>query len=92
MWNWLLALHCMGMPQYFLHIHNSHGGAEDDEGLEAASLSEAREKAVAGIRSLLASEANNGEMNFKGRIDISSGAGEVLLSVPFSDAITIKGL
>ena len=80
------------MPHYFLHIHNAHGTAEDDEGLEAQSLSEAREKAIAGIRSLLAAEAANGEMNFKGRIDISDGAGQVLHSVPFADAIEIKGL
>jgi hypothetical protein len=80
------------MARFFLHIHNAHGAAEDDEGLEAASLSEAREKAVAGIRSLLSAEAANGEMNFKGRIDISSEAGQVLLSVPFSEAIILKGL
>jgi hypothetical protein len=80
------------MPRYFLHIHNSHGGAEDDEGLEANSLSEAREKAVAGIRSLIASEAGNGEINFKGRIDISDEAGKLLLSVPFADAVKVRGL
>jgi hypothetical protein len=80
------------MPRYFFHIHNSHGAAEDDEGLEAESLSEAREKAITGIRSLLSAEAANGEMNLKGRIEISSEAGEALLSIPFSDAITIKGL
>jgi hypothetical protein len=51
------------MTRYFLHIHNSHGAAEDDEGLDAGSLSEAREKAVAGIRSLLSAEALNGEIN-----------------------------
>jgi hypothetical protein len=80
------------MARFFLHIHNSHGAAEDDEGLEAESLSEAREKAIAGIRSLLSAEAENGEMNFKGRIDISNKAGEVLLSVPFPEAIIVKGL
>lgn len=80
------------MPRYFLHVHNSHGAAEDDEGMDADSLSEARERAVAGIRSLLSAEAANGEMNFKGRIDISDEAGKVVLSVPFSEAITIKGL
>jgi hypothetical protein len=34
------------MGRYYLHIHNSHGAAEDDEGLEANSLAEARERAV----------------------------------------------
>lgn len=80
------------MPRYFLHIHNSHGSAEDEEGVEANSLSEAREKAVAGIRSLLAAEAENGEINFKGRIDISDQGGKPLLSVPFTEAVTVKGL
>ena len=80
------------MPRYLLHIHNSHGSAEDDEGLEAQNLAEAREKAIIGIRSLLSAEAMNGGINFDGRIDISSEAGEVLLSVPFTDALTVKGL
>lgn len=80
------------MPRYFLHIHNSHGQAEDDEGLDADSLSEAREKAVAGIRSLLAAEAANGEINFRGRIEIGDEAGKILLAIPFAEAITIKGL
>jgi hypothetical protein len=80
------------MARYFLHIYNSHGEAEDDEGLEAHSLAEAREVAVKGIRSLLAAEAANGEINFKGRIEISNEAGQALLSVPFADAIDIKGL
>ena len=80
------------MSRYFLHIHNSHGDAEDDEGLDADSLAEVRERAVSGIRSLLASEAANGEINFNGRIDISNEAGKVLLSVPFTDALSVKGL
>jgi hypothetical protein len=80
------------MARYFLHIHNSHGSAEDDEGIEAKSLSEAREKAVAGIRSLIGAEAINGEINFKGRIDIKDEAGKLLLAVPFNEAVTIKGL
>jgi hypothetical protein len=80
------------MPRYFLHIHNSHGAAEDDEGVEARSLSEAREHAVAGIRSLLSAEALNGEINLRGRIDVGDEAGKVLLSVPFAEALEVKGL
>ena len=49
----LPGAHLSPVPRYYLHIHNSHGTAEDEEGLEAQSLAEACEKAVAGIRSLL---------------------------------------
>jgi hypothetical protein len=79
------------MPQFYLHIHNDHGGAEDDEGLEVPSLAVAREKAVQGIRSLLAAEVENGSINLDGRIDIKDARGEVLLTVPFNEAVTVKG-
>lgn len=79
------------MPQFCLHIQNAHGGAEDDEGLEVTSLAVAREKAVHGIRSLLAAEMNSGSFNLDGRIDIKDAAGKVLLTVPSRDAVTVTG-
>jgi hypothetical protein len=77
------------MPRYFLHIHNAHGKAEDEEGIEASSLSEASEIAITGIRDLLAAEVRNGAINFAGRLDIANEAGKVLLSIPFADAVKI---
>jgi hypothetical protein len=79
------------VPQFYLHIHNAHGEAEDDEGLEVPSLAVAREKAVHGIRSLLAAEAMNGSFNLDGRIDIKDAAGKVLLTVPFKEAVAVTG-
>ena len=79
------------MPQFYLHIYNDHGDAEDDEGLEAPSLAVAREKALHGIRSLLAAEVENGSFNLAGRIDIKDARGEVLLTVPFNEAVDVKG-
>ena len=80
------------MTRYYLHIHNSHGNAEDDEGIEAGSLAEAREQAVHGIRSLLGAEAANGRIDFGGRIEISDVSGKLLLSVPFKEAVRVVGL
>jgi hypothetical protein len=34
----------------------------------------------------------NGGINFRGPIDISDEAGRVLLSVPFEEALAVKGL
>ncbi len=79
------------MAQYYLHIHNSHGDAEDDEGCNASSLAEARERAIKGIRSLLSAEVENRRINLDGRIDISDPSGELLLSVPFRDAVEVVG-
>jgi len=80
------------MAQYFLHIHNAHGDAEDDEGLQASSLAVARETAIKGIRDLLSAEAVNGGINFAGRIDIADAGGAVLISVPFKEAVSVTGL
>ena len=80
------------MARYFLHIHNSHGGAEDEEGIDANSLAEASERALTGIRSLLAAEVVNGQIDLSGHIDISDETGKVLLSIPFTDGVTVKGL
>ena len=79
------------MAQFYLHIHNDHGDAEDEEGIQAKSLSEARELAIAGIRSLLSAEVTNGELNLNGRIDISDETRTVVLKVPFAEALTIRG-
>jgi hypothetical protein len=79
------------MAKYYLHIQNAHGHAEDEEGVEVASLAEAQELAVTGIRSLLSAEVMNGTMNLKGRIDIADEQGTILVTVPFKDAIKVPG-
>ena len=40
------------MPRYFLHVNNSIGFVEDEEGVELPDLDAAREKAAAGVRSM----------------------------------------
>jgi hypothetical protein len=79
------------MAKYYLHLHNSHGEAEDEEGIEAHSLAAAREVAITGIRDLMSSEAKNGAINLTGRIDITDGMGKVLVQIPFASALKVIG-
>jgi hypothetical protein len=78
------------MAIFYLHLSNALGETEDEEGVQAETLAEAREVAIRGIRSLISAEAQNGAINLNGRIDIRDEARQLLLSVPFSDAITIS--
>lgn len=78
------------MPLYFLHIHNSTGFAEDEEGQELADLDQARAKAVEGIRSMLASEVLKGSIDLCGRIEIADDAGNPLAVVPFREAVAVQ--
>ena len=78
------------MPLYFLHIHNSTGFVEDEEGQELADPDQARAKAVEGIRSMLASEVLKGSIDLCGRIEIADDGGSAVAVVPFSDAVAVQ--
>ena len=78
------------MPRYHLHLVTVFGASPDEEGGEYADLAAARSAAVAGIRSLIAEDARTGVVDLTGRIDISGPDQQVLLTVPFGDAIEIR--
>ncbi|WP_093664969.1 DUF6894 family protein [Sphingomonas gellani] len=77
------------MARYFLHLSNSFGFIHDEEGAEAADLSDARTLAVTTIRSLLSDEIKDGRFNLKGKIEIADDRGVQLAVVPFSDAVEV---
>lgn len=79
------------MPHFHLNLHNAHIDCPDEEGKDFASVGAAREHAVSGIRDFLAHEAKGGMVDLRGRIDIADDHGSVVLSVPFTEAMTIKG-
>jgi len=78
------------MAHYYLHISNGGGYSEDLEGQELPDLDAARASAIEGVRSLLSEEARQGQLDLSGRIDIADADGNLLLSVPFSDAVELK--
>lgn len=80
------------MPTYHLHLINTHIEADDVQGHDLPDLEAARTVAVAGIRDFLGHEAMNGLLDFRGHIHIEDDSGNVLQSVPFIEAFTIKGL
>jgi hypothetical protein len=78
------------MARYYLHINNGGGYSEDTEGQELADLDAARTAAIEGARSLLSEEARQGQIDLSGRIEIADGDGNILLIVPFSDAVELR--
>jgi hypothetical protein len=80
------------MPFYHLHLSNASIEATDQEGIEVNDLAEARRRAVEGIRAFLGHELMKGTLDLRGRIDIANDTGSVVATVPFADAIVIKGL
>jgi hypothetical protein len=78
------------MARYYLHINNGGGYAEDPEGQELPNLDEAHRRAIDGVRSLLSEEARHGQLDLSGSIEIADGDGNILLIVPFSEAVNLR--
>ena len=79
-----------GVPTYHLHLINAFVDADDAEGLDLASLDEARAKAIEGIRGFLGHEVAAGVLDLRGRIDIEDDGGAVLATIAFGDAVTVR--
>ena len=78
------------MARYFLHINNGGGYSEDTEGQELDDLDAARAAAIEGVRSLLSEEARHGQLDLSGRIEIADQDGNILLVVPFTEAVELR--
>jgi hypothetical protein len=78
------------MAHFYLHIRNGSGYVEDLEGQELPDLAAARVQAVEGIRSVLSEEARQGELDLRGSIEIADSDGNILLILPFKDAVHLR--
>jgi hypothetical protein len=78
------------MARFYLHIRNGGGFVEDLEGQELPDLAAARVQAIEGIRSVLSEETRHGEIDLSGSIEIADGDGNILLVLPFSDAVHLR--
>ena len=78
------------MPQYFLNLHNRIGFVPDESGVDLSSLAEAREQAIANIRSIVSEDVRNGLIDLNGRIEIASQDGRVLDVVSFATAFELQ--
>ena len=77
------------MPRYFLNIRNSLTFVEDEEGRELAGVAEVHGIAVEGALSLLSAEVAEGRLDLRGCIEVTDEQGDLVLTVPFRDALTI---
>lgn len=78
------------MAVYHLHLSNGAGYAEDQEGQDLPDLESARAQAIDGIRSVISEEARRGMIDLTGLIEIADPDGNILLIVPFKEAISLR--
>lgn len=75
------------MPRYYFNIVAGDGIRRDLEGSELPSLEHARNEAVQDARTLMSNAVLLGEDISSRELAICDEAGDVLLIIPFTDAI-----
>ena len=75
------------MPRYHFNILTESGPIVDDEGTELRDLDHARTEAIADARALMSVAMSDGRTIFGRSIAICNEAGDVMMVVPFSDAV-----
>jgi hypothetical protein len=77
------------MPRYFLNIRNCYSFVRDEEGYELPGVDEVHRAAVHGALSLLSHEVAEGKLDLRGAIEVTDEEGDLVLIVPFRDALKI---
>ena len=77
------------MRRYYFPIIDSLGFIPDEEGRELPDAEHARNYAIKGARSLLGAEILTGQLDLRGRIEVTDESGSVIDVVPFEGVLDI---
>ncbi len=80
----------VAVPRYFMHVCNGDGFTTDEEGVELPDIHATRIAAIEGLREIMASELKDGLLKTASFIEIEEENGELLLTVPFSEAVMVE--
>ena len=77
------------MARYFFHLHDRSGQTVDQLGREIADLDEARRRAIKAARAIIQADVGSGIIDLTARIEVTDAEGEVVLTLPFDEAIEL---
>lgn len=79
------------MPRFFFNLRSAGETIVDSEGQTFRSIASAKEEALQAARDLIADTIKAGRIVDRARVfEVSNASGEVVLTVPFADAIAEK--
>jgi hypothetical protein len=76
------------MTRYFFHLRDGTDEILDPEGVELA-VDAVAGAALASARDCMAADVKSGKLDLRYRIDVHDGAGEIVCSVPFAEAVEV---
>jgi hypothetical protein len=78
------------VSRFYLHVCNGNGFTEDEEGQELPDLAAARRVAIKGLRDIIASELQAGELNLGSFIEIENSRHEMVATVELEEAVRLR--
>jgi hypothetical protein len=78
------------MPRFYFHLYNNVVSC-DDEGKDFPNPGAARQQALSYARDMAAVSVREGHLDLSHRIDVTDQDGDLVMSLPFREAIHILG-
>jgi len=75
------------MPRFYVNFRSGGSTTNDDQGIECATLEDARKIALASAREVLADNIKSGSQSPLEAVIISSESGQELMTIPAKDAL-----
>jgi hypothetical protein len=76
------------MPTYFFNVRQNGSLIEDEEGIDLPDLDTAKTEAMGGAMDIVADRTRSGSpMGLDDTFEVTDEDGEVLLTVPFREAV-----
>jgi hypothetical protein len=79
------------MARYHFHLHECGTTILDEEGLDKSDMESVYQEALIGARELMCAEMMKGRLCLGCHIEVQNEAGNVVLELPFTEAVTVKG-
>lgn len=80
------------MQRYYFNLNECGTATTDEEGIELASIADARARAIEQARAIMCAEVQEGRLCLGCNIEVRDARGHVAINVPFKEAITVSGL
>jgi hypothetical protein len=77
----------IAMPRFYINFRRGGSTAKDDQGIECATLTEARTTALASVRELLAGDIKSGSKTPLEAVIIMSESGHELMTISAKEAL-----
>jgi hypothetical protein len=78
------------MARYYLHLRDGHDELLDPDGIEYPDMDALRQGVLTTARDLIAGDVQEGEIDFRSRLDAEDEAGRVVHTLELEDAVTIR--